>query len=153
VTGALFPADFSPGQIIFTAGEPGDRLYVIDSGKVKISQRAPDGRGNLQTVLGPPEIFGEPAVFDPGPRTSTVTALTEVRTMTIDRSGLHAWLVDQPEIGERLLRCWLGDCGAPSINTPSWCLLTCPAGWPSDCCSWRCSSAAGSTARLLCHTD
>jgi CRP-like cAMP-binding protein len=90
--------------MIFAQGQPGDRLYVIDSGKVKISQRAPDGRENLQTVLGPPEMFGELSVFDPGPRTSSATAITDVRAMALDRVGLRGWIADHPEIAEQLLR-------------------------------------------------
>jgi CRP/FNR family transcriptional regulator, cyclic AMP receptor protein len=95
---------FRAGQRIFVEGEHGDRLYVIDSGKVKISQRAPDGREQLQTVLGPPQMFGELAVYDPGPRTSTATALTSVRTLALDGAQLRGWVADQPEIAERLLR-------------------------------------------------
>ena len=104
VTERLRPADFLAGQMIFAQGQPGDRLYVIDSGKVKISQRAPDGRENLQTVLGPPEMFGELSVLDPGPRTSSATAITDVRAMALDRAGLRGWIADHPEIAEQLLR-------------------------------------------------
>lgn len=104
VPGLLKPANFLPGQMIFAEGESGDRLYVIDSGKVKISQRAGAGRENLQAVLGPSEMFGELAVFDREPRTSSATAITEVRTVTMDRAGLHGWIAEHPEIGEQLLR-------------------------------------------------
>lgn len=104
VTERLLPADYPPGQMIFAQGEPGDRLYTIASGKVKISRRAPDGRENLQAVLGPSDMFGELAVFDPGPRTSTATAVTEVRAMCTDRAALRAWIADHPQIAEQLLR-------------------------------------------------
>jgi len=100
----LVPVEFIPEQIIFTEGQPGDRLYVIESGKVKISQHAPDGRENLQSVLGPPEMFGELAVYDPGPRTSSATAITHVRTMAMDRASLRGWIACHPETGEQLLR-------------------------------------------------
>jgi CRP/FNR family cyclic AMP-dependent transcriptional regulator len=104
VTERLMPAEFLPGQCIFTEGQPGDWLYVIESGKVKISQRAPDGRETLQSVLGTPEMFGELAVYDPGPRTSSATAITHVRAMAMDRAGLRAWIANHPETGEQLLR-------------------------------------------------
>lgn len=100
----LLRAEFRPGQTIFAEGQPGDRLYVIESGKVKISRHAPDGRESLQAVLGPPEIFGELAVYDPGPRTFSATAVTDVRTNAMDRAGLHGWLADHPETAEQLLR-------------------------------------------------
>ena len=67
---------------------------AVASGKVKISRRAPDGRENLQAVLGPSDMFGELAVFDPGPRSSSATAVTEVQAMFTDRAALRGWIVD-----------------------------------------------------------
>ena len=96
--------DYLPGQVIFAEGEPGDRLYAIAAGKVKIARRSPDGRQNLRTVLGPSDIFGELSVVDPGPRTSNATALTDVRVMSMDRSELRALMADHPEITDQLLR-------------------------------------------------
>jgi len=96
--------DYLPGQVIFAEGEPGDRLYAIAAGKVKIARRSPDGRQNLRTVLGPSDIFGELSVVDPGPRTSNATALTDVRVMSMDRSELRALMTDHPVITDQLLR-------------------------------------------------
>ena len=104
VSQRLLPADYRPGQLIFAEGEPGDRLYIIGSGKVKIACRAPDGRDNVQAVLGPSDMFGELAVVDPGPRTSSATALTAVQAMFTDRAALRACIADHPEIAEQLLR-------------------------------------------------
>jgi CRP-like cAMP-binding protein len=104
VTQRFRPADYRPGQLIFAEGEPGDRLYIITSGKVKLACRAPDGREIVQAVLGPSEMFGELAVFDPSPRTSSATAVTEVRAMFTERAALRACIADHPEIAERLLR-------------------------------------------------
>ncbi|MGH3580543.1 MAG: Crp/Fnr family transcriptional regulator, partial [Mycobacterium sp.] len=89
---------------VFVEGEPGDRLYIILEGKVKIGRRTADGRESLITVMGPADMFGELALFDPGPRTSTVTTLTEVKAVTMDREALHAWVLGRPEIAEQLLR-------------------------------------------------
>ncbi|MCX2713033.1 Crp/Fnr family transcriptional regulator [Mycolicibacterium sp. J2] len=95
---------FPRGHAVFVEGEPGDRLYIIIEGKVKIGRRTADGRESLITVMGPSDMFGELALFDPGPRTSTVTALTEVKAVTMDREALHAWVMGRPEIAEQLLR-------------------------------------------------
>ena len=101
---ALEPAEFARGAIIFAEGEPGDRLYIIGTGKVKIGRKSPDGRENLLMVAGPSDMFGELSIFDPGPRTSTATAVTEVRTYTMDRTALREWIGKRPEIAEQLLR-------------------------------------------------
>ncbi len=89
---------------VFSEGEPGDRLYIVVSGKVKIGRQSPDGRENLLMVVGPSDMFGELSIFDPGPRTSSATSVTEVRAYTMDRTALREWIGKRPEIAEQLLR-------------------------------------------------
>jgi CRP/FNR family cyclic AMP-dependent transcriptional regulator len=100
----LQPLDFPRGHVIFAQGEPGDRLYVVISGKVKIGRRCLDGRESLLAVMGPSDMFGELSMFDPGPRTASATTVTEVVAVSMDRAALRAWIDDRPEIAERLLR-------------------------------------------------
>lgn len=95
---------FPRGTTIFDEGEPGDRLYIIISGKVKLARHAPDGRENLLTIMGPSDMFGELSIFDPGPRTSAAVCVTEVVTATMDSQMLHDWIRSHPEISEQLLR-------------------------------------------------
>lgn len=95
---------FRRDHTVFTEGEPGDRLYVLVEGKVKIGKRSADGRESLIAVMGPGETFGELALFDPGPRTATVTTLTEVRVAAVARHALSGWISERPEISEQLLR-------------------------------------------------
>jgi CRP/FNR family cyclic AMP-dependent transcriptional regulator len=95
---------FPRGTTIFDEGEPGDRLYIIVNGKVKLARHAPDGRENLLTIMGPSDMFGELSIFDPGPRTSAAVCVTEVTAATMDSQMLHDWISDHPEISEQLLR-------------------------------------------------
>jgi CRP-like cAMP-binding protein len=104
LTKQLQPVDFPRGHTVFAEGEPGDRLYIAISGKVKIGRRSPDGHENLLTIMGPSDMFGELSIFDPGPRTSSATTITEVRAVSMDRDALRGWIADRPEIAERLLR-------------------------------------------------
>ncbi|MBV8933146.1 MAG: cyclic nucleotide-binding domain-containing protein, partial [Kutzneria sp.] len=55
----LDPIDFPRGHVVFAEGEPGDRLYIIQSGKVKIGRKSSDGRENLLSIMGPSDMFGE----------------------------------------------------------------------------------------------
>jgi len=96
--------EFPRGHVIFAEGEPGDRLYVIESGKVKIGRRSSDGREHLLALFGPSDMFGELSIFDPGPRTSTATAVTEVQAVSMDRAGLRQAITSRPEVAEHLLR-------------------------------------------------
>jgi CRP/FNR family transcriptional regulator, cyclic AMP receptor protein len=100
----LESVEFPRGHVIFAEGEPGDRLYIILAGKVKLGRKSPDGRENLLGIFGPSDMFGELSIFDPGPRTSTATTVTEVRAATMDRPALRQWIATRPEIAEQLLR-------------------------------------------------
>ena len=94
---------FPRGATVFEEGEPGDRLYIIISGKVKLARHSGDDRENLLTVMGPSDMFGELSIFDPGPRTSSAVCVTEVRAATMDSAQLHRWIEDHPEISTQLL--------------------------------------------------
>jgi CRP-like cAMP-binding protein len=94
----------STGHVFFSQGEQGDRLYVIISGKVKVGRRSSEGREAFFTLRGPSESFGELSAFDPGPRTSTATAITEVCAVPVDGAVLRSWVADHPEVADRLLR-------------------------------------------------
>jgi CRP/FNR family transcriptional regulator len=92
------------GDVIFREGDPGDRLYVITSGKVTLGHKAVDGRETLIAVLGAGEMFGELSLFDPGQRTATATALTDATVLGFGREALRPLIVNRPEVAEKLLQ-------------------------------------------------
>lgn len=92
------------GEEIFREGSPGDRLYVIGAGKVKLGHTAPDGREHLLAILGPGEILGEVSLYDPGPRTATATALAKTTVVELQHTDLLRVLDARPEISQHLLR-------------------------------------------------
>ncbi len=92
------------GEALFNEGDPGDRMYVILDGKVKLGQTSSDGRESLLGVLGPGEMFGELSMFDPGLRTSTATALTDCLVLGIGNEQLRPWLAGRPEVAASLLQ-------------------------------------------------
>ena len=71
------------GGVLFAEGDEGDHLYVIVEGKLKLGTSSGDGRENLLSILGPGEMFGELSLFDPGPRTSTATAVTDAKLLSL----------------------------------------------------------------------
>ncbi len=48
---SMKPIDVARGDTLFHEGEPGDRLYVVREGKIKLGRRSNDGRENLLAVL------------------------------------------------------------------------------------------------------
>jgi CRP/FNR family transcriptional regulator len=90
--------------VVFREGESGDRLFIVIDGKVKISRAAADGRENVLAVLGATEMFGELSLFDPGPRTATVTAVTETTLASLDHDDLRPLLSERPGVAVHLLQ-------------------------------------------------
>ncbi len=91
------------GKAVFHEGDLGDRLYLIDSGSVKLGRRSPDGRENLLSVLGPGEMFGELSLFDPGPRTATATAVNDALLLELSHDKLIMYLERYPAVAKHLL--------------------------------------------------
>ena len=94
----------SKGQTLFKEGESGDRLYVIVQGKIKLGTASGDGRENLLAILGPGEMFGELSLFDPEPRTSTATAVTDVRLVSLAHDQVIGLVTSYPQVSLELLR-------------------------------------------------
>jgi len=91
------------GAVLFSEGDEGDHLYVIVEGKLKLGTSSGDGRENLLSVLGPGEMFGELSLFDPGPRTATATAVTDVRLLSLGHDKVGPWITQHPQVSLELL--------------------------------------------------
>jgi CRP/FNR family transcriptional regulator, cyclic AMP receptor protein len=92
------------GERLFSEGDQGDRLYIILSGKIKLTKAAPDGRENLLSVHGPSEMFGELSLFDPVPRTSSATAITQAELAGLAHDAMRSWLSTRPEVAMHMLQ-------------------------------------------------
>lgn len=91
------------GSTLFQEGSDGDRLYVILEGKIKLGRTSGDGRESLLAILGPGEMFGELSLFDPGPRTATVTAVADSELVTLGHDDLASFLGERPAVAMSML--------------------------------------------------
>ncbi|MCW2824754.1 MAG: Crp/Fnr family transcriptional regulator [Aeromicrobium sp.] len=91
------------GEILFSEGDDGDQLYVVTDGKIKLGRTSPDGRENLLAILGPGQMFGELSFFDPGPRSATATAVTDVELKGLGHEALSPVLNAHPDVAHALL--------------------------------------------------
>ena len=98
------PRSVRRGTVLFREGDAGDELYIVATGKLKVGRESSDGRENLLSVVGPSEIIGELSLFDPGPRSSTVTAVSQTELLSLRHEDLTAWLEDRPKAAMNLLR-------------------------------------------------
>jgi CRP/FNR family transcriptional regulator len=92
------------GHVVFREGDTGDRLFIVLDGKVKITRASADGRENLIAVLGAAEMFGELSLFDPGPRTASVSAITDSTLASLDHDDLRPLLLERPGVAVELLQ-------------------------------------------------
>lgn len=104
LTKEITEVDLSRGATLFHEGDPGDQLYFIVSGKIKLGRTASDGRENLVAVMGPGEIFGEMALFDPSPRSTSATAVSETRLAGLKHENLRKVIQHSPEVSAQLLQ-------------------------------------------------
>ncbi len=91
------------GREVFHEGDRGDSLYVITSGKVKLGRTSSDGRESLLSVLGPGEMFGELSLFDPGPRLTSATAVSDTNLIALHNNELRTFIADHPEVAMQML--------------------------------------------------
>ena len=89
---------FRSGEVIFHRDDPGQVLYMIKEGKVKICIISPDGQEVSLAVFGQGEYFGEFALLDGLPRSTDAVALEKVECYTLQRSDFHNTILKNPKI-------------------------------------------------------
>src|SRR5438045_4711887 len=94
---------FRSGEVIFHRDDPGQVLYMIKEGKVKICIISPDGQEVALTVFGKGEVFGEFAILDGLPRSADAVALERVECYTLQRSDFHKAIMKNPKIAIQVL--------------------------------------------------
>lgn len=91
------------GHTLFMQGDPGDRVFGVTSGKLEISLISADGRklvANIETRNG---LVGEIAALDGGPRSASVTCLSDCVVVSLTRAQLLDRLARDPEIARSII--------------------------------------------------
>src|SRR4051812_15705421 len=81
---------FVEGDVIFEQGEPGDALYIVLQGRVRISTNDTFGRERVLAFYGPGEFLGDMAVLTDAPRSATATASSDVRLLQLRKDDFNA---------------------------------------------------------------
>jgi CRP-like cAMP-binding protein/rhodanese-related sulfurtransferase len=99
LTRALQHQVAAPGTVIFRQGDPGDRFYIIQSGKVKVFRQDSDGLETVLTVLGTGESFGETGILAGEARSVNVEAIEETHLMVLSKEQFEQRILkDFPDI-------------------------------------------------------
>ena len=94
---------FAKGAMIVTEGDPGDALFVVRSGEVKVLLIGEDGREVILGVLGVGDHFGELSLIDGRPRSAHVVATQPSSLLILRRTDFRRQVEQQPQVGWALL--------------------------------------------------
>lgn len=93
-----FVMHFEPGDVILREGDPGDTMFLVLEGTIRVATDASPGVSVQLADLGRGACVGEVSVLTRGPRTATVIALTPVTTVTFARHRIERVLDEHPRV-------------------------------------------------------
>lgn len=96
--------NFRKNTVVIQKGDESTTLYVVITGRLKVSLAGDEGKEVILNTLGPGDYFGELAILGDTPRTATVTTLEDSRLLTISRSAFLELLGGHPDIALALIR-------------------------------------------------
>ena len=94
---------FGKGMIIFHKGSPGQTLYIIESGKVRIFIISESGQEISVNIYGPGDAFGELALLDGLPRSAGAVAMEQTVTFTLHRDDFLRHLEAHPRMARSII--------------------------------------------------
>jgi CRP-like cAMP-binding protein len=104
VASHLIERRFPKGATIVEEGTPGDYMYVIREGRVKVTKLSDDGREKILQMLGEGAFFGEMALLDQAPRSATVKTLSPVRLLALSRVDFLSVLRRSPDLSMAVIQ-------------------------------------------------
>ena len=97
------PRRLAADEVLFLAGDPGDGLYQVDEGLLKVSIASASGAERILAILGPGSIVGDLAIIDGLPRSASVTALRDCKLRFLSRAAFEKFAASEPAIYKYLL--------------------------------------------------
>ena len=94
-------ATYNDGEIIVRQGDAGDRMFVIQQGRVRILIEN-EGAETLIREAGEGEVIGEMAIFERDVRSATVRAVGEVRLLTVEKKNFLKRVHEDPSLAMRI---------------------------------------------------
>ena len=95
---------YPKNAVLITEDEPGERLYVIREGKVKVYVAEANGKEYTFGILGPGDYFGEYALIDGGSRTASVATLVDSALSVVSQSDFERCLAEHPKLALSIMR-------------------------------------------------
>lgn len=100
---------FRRGEVLFHQGDPGDALFILTSGAVKILLPSEAGEEAILATVRPGEFFGELALLDGAPRSATAVALEPTETLVLSRDRFRELIATEAGARDALLAVLAGE--------------------------------------------
>jgi len=100
---------FRRAEVIFHLGDPGDALFIVMSGGIKISLPSDTGDEAILATLHSGDVFGELALLDGAPRSATATAIEATETLVLPRAQFRELIATEPAVRDALLASIAGE--------------------------------------------
>lgn len=94
---------FEARQLLFQAGDPAERVYLVLKGRVKIYQVAENGKEIILDIVGRGDIVGDMAIVEDGERTACAQALDDTVALSISWEDFAYFLQQSPRLGFAML--------------------------------------------------
>ena len=95
---------YSPGELLFSEGEPCAGLYMVVSGRVRIFKLSANGREHVLAIEGPGSSIAELPVFDGGSYPASAGAMDASELLFVSRQDFRAICLEHPEIALKVLQ-------------------------------------------------
>ena len=100
---------FRRGEVLFHEGDPGDALFVVASGAVKVVVPSEDGEEAILATLRRGDFLGELALLDGAPRSASAVALEATEALALPRDQFLALVATEPAIRDALMASLAGE--------------------------------------------
>lgn len=97
------PRSYRRGQVLCNEGDPGESLYILEVGQLRVTQWTGAGDEAVLAVVEAPSAVGELSLLDGSPRSATLTAIGPVRVRVVPRRVFTALIQEQPQVVPGLL--------------------------------------------------
>ncbi|MGI8890910.1 MAG: DUF1003 domain-containing protein [Chthoniobacterales bacterium] len=95
--------EVTAGTSLFHRGEPGDSMYLVETGCVRISLKDTDGHDTTLAEMGKGDFFGEMSILDGDPRSADATVTTDSRLAVLPRAEFRDFLLKNPDVALGIL--------------------------------------------------
>ncbi len=100
----LIERRYPQNSVVVEEGLPGDYMYVLREGRVKVTKLSEDGREKILEILGPGAFFGEMSLLDRSPRSASVRTLDAARVVALSRTDFLESLRKSPDLSMAVIQ-------------------------------------------------